>query len=117
MPNHLNVYLHDTPNHSLFSKSYRALSHGCIRLNEPTKFAEYLLRNQRGWNAGAINKVMNGLEPYTLLLKNHCPVQVEYRTAWVDDDGEIHFREDIYEHDKNHLKELFTKDLEPLAGI
>jgi L,D-transpeptidase YcbB len=117
MPNHMNVYLHDTPNHSLFSKSYRALSHGCIRLSEPAKFAEYLLKNQKGWDAEAIDTAMHGLEPYTLLLKKHCEVQLEYRTAWVNENGDVNFREDIYGHDKNQLQQLLTKDLSPLAGI
>jgi L,D-transpeptidase YcbB len=117
MPNHMNVYLHDTPNHSLFSKSYRALSHGCIRLSEPAKFAELLLKNQKGWDAEAIDTAMHSVDPYTLLLKKHCEVQLEYRTAWVDENGEVNFREDIYGHDKTQLKQLLTKDLSPLAGI
>jgi murein L,D-transpeptidase YcbB/YkuD len=106
MPNHMNVYLHDTPNHSLFSKKYRALSHGCIRLSEPAKFAEHLLSYQKGWNKEAITKAMNANTPNTLLLKNHCAVQLEYRTAWVDENGEINFREDIYGHDKTQLEQL-----------
>jgi murein L,D-transpeptidase YcbB/YkuD len=117
MPNHMNVYLHDTPNHSLFSKSYRALSHGCIRLSEPAKFAEYLLKNQKGWDAEAIDTAMHSTEPYRLLLKKRFEVQLEYRTAWVDENGEVNFREDIYGHDKTQLKQLLTKDLSPLAGI
>ncbi len=53
MPNSMNVYLHDTPNHRLFAKDYRALSHGCIRLSDPSAFAAYLLKDQRGWKQHA----------------------------------------------------------------
>jgi murein L,D-transpeptidase YcbB/YkuD len=118
MPNHMNVYLHDTPNHSLFSKNFRALSHGCIRLSEPAKFAELLLSYQKGWNKETIIKAMNGNTPYTLLLKKHCAVQIEYRTAWIDENGQINFREDIYEHDKNQLDQLRKIQKAPsMAGL
>lgn len=118
MPNHMNVYLHDTPNHKLFSKSYRALSHGCIRLSEPAKFAVLLLSNQKGWNSEMIKKAMHAAEPYTLLLKKHCAVQLQYCTAWVDENGEINFREDIYEHDKNQLEQLRkTEKTSSMAGL
>ena len=109
MPNNMSVYLHDTPNHRLFSKDYRALSHGCVRLDEPAKFAEYLLRGQKGWTPDRIVKAMNDSTPSTVLLKKHYEVRIEYRTAWVDDNGLINFREDIYGHDKVQLKQLQPK--------
>ncbi|HTE29834.1 MAG TPA: L,D-transpeptidase family protein, partial [Chryseolinea sp.] len=106
MPNNLSVYLHDTPNHRLFTKDYRALSHGCVRLDEPAKFAEYLLRDQKGWTADRIVKAMNDSTPSTIHLKKHYQVQIEYRTAWVDENNMINFREDIYGHDKAQLRQL-----------
>ncbi len=106
MPNNLSIYLHDTPNHRLFSKDYRALSHGCVRLDEPARFAEYLLRDQRGWSAERIKKAMNDSTPSTILLKKHYQVNIEYCTAWVDDDGLVNFREDIYGHDRAQLRHL-----------
>jgi len=115
MPNNLSVYLHDTPNHRLFSKDYRALSHGCVRLNEPAKFAEYLLRDQRGWNSDRIAKAMNDSLPSTVLLKKHYQVNIEYFTAWVDEDGLVNFREDIYGHDKAQLRHLRPVNTQPSA--
>lgn len=106
MPNTMSVYLHDTPNHRLFSKDYRALSHGCIRLEEPAQFAEYLLRNQKGWTSERISKAMNDSVPTTVLLKKPYEVHLEYRTAWVDENGLVNFREDIYGHDRLQLSQL-----------
>jgi murein L,D-transpeptidase YcbB/YkuD len=90
----------------LFSKDFRALSHGCVRLDEPARFAEYLLRDQPGWNAERINKAMNSASPTTILLKKHYDVHIEYRTAWVDDNGQLNMREDIYGHDRVQLAQL-----------
>jgi murein L,D-transpeptidase YcbB/YkuD len=115
MPNNLSVYLHDTPNHRLFAKDYRALSHGCVRLNEPAKFAEYLLRDQRGWNSERIAKAMSDSIPSTILLKKHYQVNIEYCTAWVDEAGLVNFREDIYGHDKVQLRHLRPVNTQPAA--
>ena len=119
MPNNLSVYLHDTPNHRLFSKDYRALSHGCVRLAEPARFAEYLLRDQKGWTAERITKAMNNPTPTTILLKKHYEVHIEYRTAWVDDNGALNLREDIYGHDRVQLSQLLpvVKNPSTLVGM
>ena len=119
MPNNMSVYLHDTPNHRLFSKQYRALSHGCVRLAEPAVFAEYLLRDQKGWTEERISKAMNDSIPSTILLRKHYDVHIEYRTAWVDDNGTLNLREDIYGHDRVQLSQLLpvTKDPTTLVGM
>jgi murein L,D-transpeptidase YcbB/YkuD len=117
MPNNMSVYLHDTPNHRLFLKDYRALSHGCVRLDEPAKFAEYLLRDQKGWTPERIVKAMNESSPFTIHLKKHYQVNIEYCTAWVDDNGVINFREDIYGHDKAQLKQLKPARIADTASI
>jgi murein L,D-transpeptidase YcbB/YkuD len=110
MPNNMSVYLHDTPNHRLFSRDYRALSHGCVRLHEPARFAAYLLRDQKGWDVERIDKAMHGTQPATIHLKKKYDVHIEYFTAWVDDDDTVNFREDIYGHDKRQLQLLFPKE-------
>lgn len=107
MPNNMSIYLHDTPSRRLFAKDYRALSHGCVRLHEPAKLAEYLLKDQQGWDAERIAKAMGGSDPATILLKKRYPVYLMYQTAWVDDEGLLQFREDIYGHDKAQLRQLF----------
>jgi murein L,D-transpeptidase YcbB/YkuD len=106
MNNSMRIYLHDTPSQRLFAKDYRALSHGCIRLDEPAKFAEYLLRENSGWDMEKINKQMFGGKASTIMLKKDYQVRIQYCTAWVSEDGSVNFREDIYGHDRMQLQEL-----------
>lgn len=106
MNNAMRIYLHDTPSQRLFAKDYRALSHGCIRLDEPAKFAEYLLRENSGWDMEKINQQMFGEKASTIMLKKGYQVQIQYCTAWVSEDGSVNFREDIYGHDRMQLQEL-----------
>jgi murein L,D-transpeptidase YcbB/YkuD len=106
MSNSMRIYLHDTPSQRLFAKEYRALSHGCIRLDEPAKFAEYLLRENSGWDREKIKKEMSGDKASTIMLKKDYQVRIQYCTAWVSEDGRMNFREDIYGHDHMQLQEL-----------
>ena len=111
-PNSYNIYLHDTPAKSLFGETKRAFSHGCIRLNEPEKLAQFLLRNDSSWTESAITSAMNkGKEKYVTL---KAPVQVfiGYFTAWVDSKGELNFRDDIYGHDVRMAEKIFEKGLQ-----
>ena len=102
-PNSFNIYFHDTPAKSLFSKDKRAYSHGCIRLAEPEKMAYYLLRNDPSWPQEKIDAAMNSGNEKFVKLKEPIPVFITYYTAWVDENGALNFREDIYAHDQ-HLK-------------
>jgi L,D-transpeptidase YcbB len=107
-PNSFDIYFHDTPSKSLFKKDKRAYSHGCIRLSDPTKLATYLLKNNEQWNPAKIHDAMNsGKEKYAKL-PTAVPVLITYYTAWVGDDGLLHFADDIYDHDKNLAKKMFT---------
>ena len=107
-PNSYNIYLHDTPSKSLFNESKRAFSHGCIRLAEPKRLAEYLLRNDPDWNGSSITKAMNSGKEKYVTLKQTIPVFIGYFTAWVDRDGKLNFRDDIYGHDKEVAEHLFA---------
>lgn len=106
-PNSFDIYLHDTPAKSLFSKDKRAFSHGCIRLADAKKMAEYLLRNDPDWDAAKIDEAMNLKEPKVVKLKNKAEVFITYYTAWVDEDGRLNFRDDVYGHDKKVKAQLF----------
>lgn len=98
-PNSYNIYLHDTPSKSLFSQSSRAFSHGCVRVSEPKKLAQFLLRNDTAWTEEAIDRAMHsGKEKYVTLNKP-VPVFITYFTAFVDRQGQINFRQDIYKRD------------------
>lgn len=107
-PNSFNIYFHDTPAKSLFDKDQRAYSHGCIRLANPEKMADYLLKDNPEWTPERIRAAMNsGTEKY-VKLKNPVPVVITYYTAWVDDNGRLNFRDDIYDHDKKLSKKMFS---------
>jgi L,D-transpeptidase YcbB len=106
-PNSFNIYLHDTPAKSLFEKDKRAFSHGCIRVREPEKLANYVLRNQPEWTPERIEEAMaSGQEKY-VKVKDPIPVIITYYTAWVDDSGKMNFREDIYGHDASLARKMF----------
>lgn len=107
-PNSFNIYFHDTPAKSLFDKDVRAYSHGCIRLSEPEKLADYLLRNNDEWTPEKINTAMNSGDEKFVDLKNPVPVFITYYTAWVDEDGKLNFRNDIYGHDKDIAGKMFS---------
>ncbi|MCF2518310.1 murein L,D-transpeptidase [Dyadobacter sp. CY351] len=108
-PNSYNIYLHDTPSKNLFAESQRAFSHGCIRLSEPKKLAEFLLRSDSAWTTDKITIAMNsGKEKYVRLRgSNEIPVFIGYFTAWVDHNGKVNFRKDIYGHDQKMAERLF----------
>ena len=96
-PNRFQVYLHDTPSRTLFAKSERALSHGCVRVEKPTDLAEYVLR-------GVLSRerIVAGLgqrTSRTVLLAEPLPTYFMYRTVLVKDDGTVQFRPDIYGYD------------------
>lgn len=108
-PNSFNIYFHDTPSKSLFASDKRAFSHGCIRLSDPKKMAEYLLRNDPQWPPSKIEAAMNSGEEKFVKLKKPVPVIIAYYTAWVDENGLLNFREDIYGHDASLYQKMFTK--------
>jgi murein L,D-transpeptidase YcbB/YkuD len=98
-PNSHNIYFHDTPAKSLFQARKRTFSHGCIRLAEPEKLARYLLKDQN-WDDARIKKAMHAGKEQWVALDKPVAVSITYITAWVGNDGEINFREDVYGHDK-----------------
>ena len=106
-PNSYNIYFHDTPSKSLFNREKRAFSHGCIRLQQPFDLAAYLLRNQPEWTKEKIEAAMNSSNEKWVTLGKNVPVFITYFTSWVDANGLLHFREDIYGHDKKLADHLF----------
>ena len=106
-PNSFDIYFHDTPAKSLFEKDKRAYSHGCIRLSEPAKLAEYLLKDDAAWTPEKINEAMNSGNEQFVKVKKPVPVLITYYTAWVDDNGQLHFADDIYGHDAELASKTF----------
>jgi murein L,D-transpeptidase YcbB/YkuD len=95
-PNQFNVYLHDTPADSLFARATRSFSHGCVRLEQPEKLAQYVLREQPSWTAERIEAAMHGGQEMTVKLSRALPVYLGYWTARVSADGILQFRNDLY---------------------
>jgi L,D-transpeptidase YcbB len=99
-PNSEDVYMHGTPATALFARTRRDLSHGCIRLEDPAKFAEWVLRDQPEWTRERIDKAMQGERPTRVNLKDKLTVVIFYATVHVNSEDEAFFVEDIYGHDK-----------------
>lgn len=95
-PNQFNVYLHDTPAESLFTRASRSFSHGCVRLEDPVALAQYVLKDQPEWTKERIQEAMNAGEETTVKLGSAIPVYLGYWTASVDPDGAPQFRKDVY---------------------
>ena len=107
-PNSFNIYFHDTPAKSLFSKDKRAYSHGCIRLSDPVKMAEYLLKDDSNWPPEKILEAMDSGNEKFVKVKNPVPVFITYYTAWVDENGVLNFRDDIYKRDAIVEQKMFV---------
>jgi L,D-transpeptidase YcbB len=107
-PNSFNIYFHDTPAKDLFNRSVRAFSHGCIRLAEPEKLARYLLKDNSKWTDEKINEAMNSGKEQFVNVKDPVPVFITYYTAWVDENGKLNFRNDIYGHDADIAGKMFA---------
>jgi murein L,D-transpeptidase YcbB/YkuD len=103
-PNRFHVYLHDTPSRSLFSRGTRTFSHGCVRLEKPMDLTAYVLRDTPEWTPKRIRTVLAKRTARTVLLPEPIPVHLVYRTAWVSEDGTVHFRHDVYGHDALRAK-------------
>jgi murein L,D-transpeptidase YcbB/YkuD len=97
-PNKYMVYLHDTPSKGLFARSERAFSHGCIRTQNPFDLAEILLEDQ-GWDRARIDEVVASKKLTRVNLENPITVMLLYWTAEVDEEGTVHFRNDVYDRD------------------
>jgi murein L,D-transpeptidase YcbB/YkuD len=98
-PNKFAVYLHDTPSRRLFEATSRGYSSGCIRVERPVWLAEFVLKGQDEWSFGQIEGRLNSGEKQTVQLRRPIDVHLLYWTAWVSDDGVVHFRDDIYGRD------------------
>ena len=109
-PNQHSVYLHDTPSRSLFARTTRAFSSGCIRLHRPLELAEQVLELQGvpGWSRGRINQTVESRKRTVVKLAEPLNVHLTYSTAWVGEGGTLNFRPDIYGRDKKLYRALFA---------
>ncbi len=107
-PNRHDVYMHDTPQKELFSNANRAFSSGCIRIEKPVELAELLLKDKPDWNREKIITAMHSNNEQIVYLTKAIPIHIIYMTAWVDNNGVMNFREDIYGYDENYKRLLYS---------
>jgi murein L,D-transpeptidase YcbB/YkuD len=110
-PNSYSIYLHDTPTKDLFEETKRSFSHGCIRVKNPQDIASFLLKDQTEWTSDSIDIAMNASEELTVKVQRPVQIFITYFTAWVDREGNLQLREDIYGHDKKLANVLFEKEI------
>ncbi|MBD9357087.1 L,D-transpeptidase family protein [Methylomonas albis] len=113
-PNKADVYLHDTPGKSAFNRDRRDLSHGCVRVAEAEKLAEFVLGDETAWDQQTIQQAMAGPKTQRVSLKNSIPVLFFYTTVFVDRDDKPRFYPDIYGQD-SLLQNALNKALAPNA--
>lgn len=99
-PNEFSIYLHDTPAHELFNETRRTFSSGCIRIQKPIDLATYLLTNHSEWTPKKLTAAIDSHITKTISLPDPINLHILYWTAWVDKDGMVNFREDIYGRDR-----------------
>jgi murein L,D-transpeptidase YcbB/YkuD len=95
-PNDDDIFMHDTPSHSVFARSRRDFSHGCIRLEDPVAMARWVLREKPEWTEEKVREAMEGERPVWVGLDEPLPVVIFYATAFVDSQGVTRFVDDIY---------------------
>ena len=98
-PNRHNVYLHDTPNRSLFQRDRRDFSSGCVRVSDPIDLAEWVLSETREWALGRLQEVVATGSETRVQLSSSIPIHIFYWTAVPDEISGIRFVPDLYERD------------------
>jgi murein L,D-transpeptidase YcbB/YkuD len=106
LPNRHDIYLHDTPSRELFARTERAFSSGCIRVERALDLAERLLAADPTWTRTRIEATIAAGSTVSVRLPAPLPIYLLYRTAWVDRNGALQLREDIYGRDSAILKAL-----------
>jgi murein L,D-transpeptidase YcbB/YkuD len=111
-PNDFAIYLHDTPADHLFDRRERAFSHGCIRVEDPPALGAYVFED-RGWSEADIEQRMQEGPPVDEVdVPDPIPVYILYLTAFVDENGTVNFRDDLYGYDEPIVDALARRDLQ-----
>ena len=111
MPNKFAVYLHDTPNRALFDLEKRDQSSGCIRVEKAFELAVAVLKNNEEWPPEKLKSRLQNGRTQTIYLREPLPVHLIYLTAWINDEGALQIREDIYGRDKSLDRALGKQDV------
>lgn len=109
--NEFGIFLHDTPAKKLFGQEARAYSHGCIRVGDAVALAGFVFDGDPDWPRSAIEAAANGSATKVVELRTPIPLEVVYLTAWVEEDGTVQFRPDVYRRDEPLLRALVRPNL------
>lgn len=115
LPNRYAIYLHYTDAPRLFEEADRAVSHGCVRVQDPMALADFLLEPTGKEGKTTLRRLIDEGAPKNLALPKPVPVEFVYFTAWKDDDGSIQFRDDVYGHDHRLARALNRERSEQVA--
>jgi murein L,D-transpeptidase YcbB/YkuD len=99
-PNKHDIYMHDTPQRELFDRTVRTFSHGCMRVQNPGRFAEVLLDEDKGWSATRVRELMERGGNNEVSLTKQIPVHITYFTMVASEGGQVKSLGDVYGHDK-----------------
>lgn len=105
-PNQFAVYMHDTPTKNLFKKGERAFSHGCIRVADPEGLLATFAPHERSVNYDRAQAILKGKTKTQLNLSERVPVHIVYLTAWINSDGLLHYRNDVYNYDSKQIRSI-----------
>ncbi len=95
--------MHDTPIKAAFNRPQRDLSHGCIRLEKPAELLSYLGEKNKNLSQEIIEPYMNSTETKYLALNKDIPLHITFIRAWVDEKGNVQFRENFYQQDEDEF--------------
>ncbi len=106
MNNPYNIYLHDTPSKAAFKRDNRALSSGCVRMEDPQALADFVLSTNDGWSTERKQRLLDRGKQIDIIAENPIPVYLLYQTIWLGDQGQLVYGHDLYGHDDVLLKAL-----------
>jgi hypothetical protein len=109
--------MHDTTQKTLFAKTVRAESHGCMRVQNPDQFAAVILGRDQHWSKGQVEQAFYNSQDRQVPLKEGIPVYINYFTLWANDDGTMSKFTDLYGHDARMAAALFNEPMPYDAGM
>ena len=108
MNNQYDIYLHDTPSKSLFGRAMRAKSSGCVRVQDPRRVAEFLLKDDPSWTSDKIDSVLASGKTVNVGAKRRIPVYFDYKTVWVDENDQLVLGVDVYDFDNQAYNDIIS---------
>ena len=106
MPNGYNIYLHDTNERHYFERANRAASSGCVRMKDPVRMANFILKERNDWQDDSLERLLGGAKTRDVFIENPIPVYLLYYTVWANAAGDLVYGRDLYEFDRNLIKML-----------